>query len=163
MWKKPLKINVKKLIPNTFGKLISWQVNWERNEVNMLIRRIWKGEWKMPLLHHFVDNPEHRLADYPKHCYWMQTQWCCPVQIRLEDLPSEIEKTKKGLSKFFNSIFKKIKYGIENWTTYNYEGFHFAVPPGFFEQSEDGFLERTEEINIKQDILQLKYSSICKW
>lgn len=109
MWKKPLKINVKKLIPNTFGKLISWQVNWERNEVNMLlIRRIWKGEWKMPLLHHFVDNPEHRLADYPKHCYWMQTQWCCPVQIRLEEQPSEIEKQKKASVNFLILFSKKL-------------------------------------------------------
>lgn len=72
-------------------------------------------------------------------------------------------ENREGLSIFVTSFFKKIKYQIENWTTYNYEGFHFAIPPGFFEQSEDGFLERTEEINIKQDILQLKYSSICKW
>lgn len=32
MWRN-LKIKVKKLIPNTFGKLISWKVNWEHNEV----------------------------------------------------------------------------------------------------------------------------------
>lgn len=45
---------------------------------------------------------------------------------------------------------------------YNYEGFYFVVLFGFFEQSEDGFFERIEEINIKYDLLLLRYLFICK-